>query len=492
MRRRLRVPTFLIALSATSMVGTVARAQGNYHSQPLGGRSALMGGTGVALGADGAAPLLNPAGIVNVRGGSLAFASRLFQYRDRTYDAWHQPLPIDANRFGALDLGDVSESNQTLDSLPTTTCYFADFGQGDSGERLHQFAFCIAKTEESDVSISAARRSAAYAGGRVDLAESSETSWGRRHFGLGWGIEVGEHVKLGTSLYASLAKYSLFAGGHSLFESGGRATTGGYQFSATAASWELVPSVGVIVKISDELTAGASVRGRTLRLSGDYEATLAVNSHDGTVMQEVTEGDFLARLPPRIAMGIGWQSGRWRVEGDGFFHFGEEDYARIDVTDEQALVASNGSVSRLTRTRDASDFAVPVANWGLGVEMFIDDELSVLAGGNTDFSALPDLDATAGPLNGRHNSYHGALGIGSYGSLGELLIGTRVSYSVGQVATVDQLAPTPTVVPTDQTEIAVALVLSGRVHLRTVGQAAIKVLDTVRRTPEGDGAKSGD
>src|SRR5258706_7997887 len=51
---------------ATLFVASTASAQENFRATPSGGRSALMGGTGVALGTDGAAPFLNPATLVRI------------------------------------------------------------------------------------------------------------------------------------------------------------------------------------------------------------------------------------------------------------------------------------------------------------------------------------------------------------------------------------------------------------------------------------------
>ena len=42
-----------MVLVATLLQGAAAGAQATYGSAPIGGRSALMGGTGIALGHDG-------------------------------------------------------------------------------------------------------------------------------------------------------------------------------------------------------------------------------------------------------------------------------------------------------------------------------------------------------------------------------------------------------------------------------------------------------
>ena len=82
------------ALVASLLHGGVARAQATYGSAPIGGRSALMGGTGIALGHDGAAPLLNPATIVHIDDSGLAFSVNFYSYQTAHLTDFHQPLAI--------------------------------------------------------------------------------------------------------------------------------------------------------------------------------------------------------------------------------------------------------------------------------------------------------------------------------------------------------------------------------------------------------------
>src|SRR5687767_8918643 len=82
---------------------TLAYAQGNDLSSPTGGRSALMGNTGVALGRDGAAPFNNPAAIVRIRDESLAFSVNYYSLGIASFERWHQPGPV-AEQFGQVKL----------------------------------------------------------------------------------------------------------------------------------------------------------------------------------------------------------------------------------------------------------------------------------------------------------------------------------------------------------------------------------------------------
>ncbi|MEI9952284.1 MAG: hypothetical protein WDO74_25670 [Pseudomonadota bacterium] len=104
-RRTSRV-AYLAALVITLILTrtTRARAQANDRSSPLGGRSALMGNTGVALGRDGAAPFLNPATVVGIDDRRLAFSVNFLALQVNHFKDWHQPDGVDP-RFGEVSLG---------------------------------------------------------------------------------------------------------------------------------------------------------------------------------------------------------------------------------------------------------------------------------------------------------------------------------------------------------------------------------------------------
>src|SRR5450432_3449387 len=81
-----------------------AGAQGNDRSSPTGGRSSLMGNTGVALARDGSAPFINPATIVVIDNQRLAFSVNFFTYSIRHFIHWNQPGPVEAAKFGDVAL----------------------------------------------------------------------------------------------------------------------------------------------------------------------------------------------------------------------------------------------------------------------------------------------------------------------------------------------------------------------------------------------------
>ena len=106
------------------LFGASARAQGNYRSAALGGRSALMGDTGVALGTDGAAPFLNPATVVRVE--STLALSVTFVSLDVLHGAsWYTPGPVDP-AFGSVPTTGADIFRVSGNAIPSTLCLFTD------------------------------------------------------------------------------------------------------------------------------------------------------------------------------------------------------------------------------------------------------------------------------------------------------------------------------------------------------------------------------
>ena len=64
----------LTLMLTLTFVPRLSRAQSSYRAVPMGGRTALMGNTGITFSRDGSAPFLNPATIVWIRDTRIAFS----------------------------------------------------------------------------------------------------------------------------------------------------------------------------------------------------------------------------------------------------------------------------------------------------------------------------------------------------------------------------------------------------------------------------------
>src|SRR5262249_44534594 len=124
-----RVVAGLAALAA-SLVAPYAVAQGNYRATPAGGRSALMGGTGIAMGRDGAAAFLNPATIADIEDTTLAFSVNFYSFSRTRLTNFFQPRGAEQAVFGDLRLPEATLRESRFDALPSTLCLFLTLKEG--------------------------------------------------------------------------------------------------------------------------------------------------------------------------------------------------------------------------------------------------------------------------------------------------------------------------------------------------------------------------
>ncbi len=186
-----------------------ARAQGNDLSAPSGGRSALMGNTGVALSRDGSAPILNPATIVRIDDNSLAFSVNFYTFASTSFSHWHQPAPVDTTRFGDVGLNGTSISTNGFRIFPSTLCLFFTVrgvtAEGSNDGGLHggrqKLAICFGSTEFEDVVLPALSFRGNTPLGMTAQTQSVARNWNRFHAGPTYSISFGDNFAVGLSLH---------------------------------------------------------------------------------------------------------------------------------------------------------------------------------------------------------------------------------------------------------------------------------------------------
>ena len=117
-------------------------------------------------------------------------------------------------------------------------------------------------------------------------------------------------------------------------------------------------------------------------------------------------------------------------------------------------------------------------NTSLGAEYFVTRGLSLLGGASTNLSTLFDLSPTTSLGNlvqSRTNHVAVSFGIGSYGGIGDLLMGMQLDYGWGQALTAN-----PYVVPNEWAAVgtqtySAMFILAGATNLRAIGRAVEKV-----------------
>lgn len=474
---------------ALGVATSTAAATGNHHSVPLGGRSALMGGTGVVLGADGAAPFLNPANIARVVDRRIAFSARFFRLSEQRYDDWHD--------FGNAGVGDSTRHERDLSTVPDTTCYFFSTGEARRTEAPaalvgdHKLSICFGKTEETELEVRAAGFSAASPVRRVDQIQQLEFAWHRLSAGPTWAAFLTERWAIGAALFVTRSRFeqSLVVS-NVVEEATGQARASSYEGFINAYSWELVPSVGTTYRLGQHLTAGLALRAPGIHLGGSAYASRLEAAAGATEerRQAMGEGAFRAAPPLRLGAGLGGEWESVRLELDVGVHLGQSDYLRARFDSDELTYSSGAVTSRERLHVDLRDETEAVVNAGLGVELFLTSRLSLLTGIQTDRNALRPLDAarqSSRLSRVRADYYRAGLGLSSYTDFGDLVFGTQFAYGRGHIAGVDGLFGAPAPAVTGFRELALMVVLAGSVSWGSVSQAAVHMEDAV----QGDAAE---
>jgi hypothetical protein len=481
-----------VGFSALSLllVSGAARAQGNYNNSPLGGRAAVLGGTGVVLGTDGAAPFINPATMLRIESASLAFSARFFRYSELTIDNWQQPGAVDAGRFGALDLRGTTVKDRNLESLPDTTCFFFDAPGSKRGTRravrTRVLAICTGKTEESETVLPELDFAGESAGQVVNQTQSLRQEWSHRSFGPSAAFAITDRLWFGASLFVTRAKLRTSVSATTLTEqaAAGTAITASYFSGISADSWDTLLHLGLSYQVSDVLTTGLALRTTNVHLFDNFQMSQVSTFDDGIASTRfwAGEGDYVVKQPLRLALGMAAEWPEFRLEVDGFFHSGQKNYARGELDRELILVDAATVTSRTSEPIVLQESVHPLVNLGIGAEWFVARNLSLLFGFSTDLTALPELedgviDATL--FRARMNWLRTGGGLASYTDFGDFVLGVRGDYGWGELQAVNTFVVPNRLELVDQRELGVMLVLAGRISLGTIQRTALGVQHVV-------------
>ncbi len=476
-----------VALAAS---GT-ARAQGNDRSAPSGGRSALMGNTGVALARDGSAPFVNPAAMGAIEDQRIAFSVNFFTYQITHFGGWNQPGTVDTAQFGPLKLNGAQDESKKFQGLPSTLCLFltlapgrpAGEGEARGGHRGGQkLAFCIGSLETTVVNLTSLSFNGSTPAGSTAQIESIARSWSRLYVGPSYSLYATDHFAIGLSLHGVATVESFVVDASSLTSlAGGSAAQSALGSAGSGYSFDLAALLGATYTLG-AWTLGASLQLPALHVLGQYQAT----SHDefGGMAggQDTTDftngsGSFSAPPPARASVGVGLELPRITVEADAFLDFPAPDAISTSLHGTSTDLAAGALTSSPFAARYSID-SRPALNGAAGAEYFFTPSFSVIGGANTNISTLPGLapaSSLGNILQSRTNYVGASIGIGSYGRGGDLLFGFQLDYGWGQALVVN-----PYVLPNewalvDTHSYAATLILAGATDLRTIGRAVEKI-----------------
>jgi hypothetical protein len=282
-----------------------------------------MGGTGVALARDGSAPFLNPATIVGISDLSFAFSANLYSFSLAHYANWHQPGAVDRSQFGALELSDTSLTQSRFDVIPSTLCLF--FSVGPAGKGRQKLAACLGTTERELESFPAVNyRSLAGSGTVATQAHSVSHGWLRFRAGPAWSVQATDRLALGATLHGVYTSYDrLWSVNAVAVDSGGKPLESSFDSSASGMSIDLVTTVGATYRLDRHTTFGASAELPSFHVTSNFDASLA-NNYSGAGAEHtdlvIGHGTFEAPPPAHLALGIGGEWERLKIEANATFY----------------------------------------------------------------------------------------------------------------------------------------------------------------------------
>jgi hypothetical protein len=460
-----------------------------------------MGGTGVALARDGAAPFLNPATIIHIDDSGLAFSVNFYTAQWAHLSGFHQPGAVTGP-----SLPDTSLDATRADALPSTLCLFLTIGDwGDNraqteaaeapGHRKgrRKLAACLAQPERSQFSATAV----GYTGQAGSLSASQGTSiqrsWNRLYVGPSYSVYVSDRVALGAAINGIGTTASSTWGVDSLFTQStpGAAAAGSasaYDTGMTAYSVDLNAVLGLVWHIDDVQVLGASVSTPSVHVLGSYSGTAAVQSQgpggQGATLA-TSSGNFNAPVPVRVAAGFGVETRRLRIEGDASAYLPVTYLARAEVQ-TQLTSLGHGATTSASFPSSTQMAGWPVVDVGLGLEYFLSRRFSLLTGASTDMSELAPLPArpAVGTLaETRMQRVTTSIGLGSYADGSELLLGTELSYAWGKSIALDPYGEAPQLSLVDQRTYQVMLIIAGSASISAF-RRTLKDLGDVVKFPQ--------
>jgi hypothetical protein len=485
------------------LVGSMAQpasAQANYRTAPIGGRSQLLGGTGMTFGSDAAMGFLNPATAVLVEDSRLAFSVNFYAAAYAFAPSWYAPGPI-APAFGGLVVDHPSTSSITFNALPSSLCLFFRAGdveglsiaQKDERTRTSRVGFCLATIQAESFGTTADLFDAEHPPGVSRQAQSILQSYTRFAAGPTYAIQVTPALSLGGSIHANLATHrSLTTSDTTTFGSSPTPIDTSFYRASRGDSFDFTALGGATLRFGRQ-TVGLSVRSPSLHVYG----VGAVNEQThfdgaGTQTQLLTaRGSFVSRSPLRVGLGTGFEGSWGQAEIDLFYDhsLGEAYSAELDG---HQTTTRGGVVDDRAATFDLNQRATAIMNVAAGVELVASPTISVLLGASSDLSAVPQGALASTVFNYFPQSTDrlaGSLGVGSHGAGGEVIIGAELAYGWGQRVSVNPYQLPPTETPTSIHSYQLTFVIAGATNLKTLKRAVEDIRDVIRQRTEEEKEK---
>jgi hypothetical protein len=472
--------------------GTRAHAQSNYRLSPVGGRSQLLGGTGMTFGRDAAAAFINPATAVLVDDQRLSFSVNFYTVSFVNAPRWYTPGAIDRSRFGDLDIRNPTMTDLEFNALPSSLCIYFNVPdiavlatKKDERARQARLGLCLATVSSQSFNFAAEGFSEQNAPSVTRQAQTLSQSYTRFVAGPTYAMQVSDALAIGASLHASFASHrSLLAATATTYGTSPSPINSMFYSGSRGDAFQLDATFGATYRFGKQ-TVGVSLRSPSVHVYGVGGANRqSYFDGAGSAASLVSvSGSFVSRSPPRIALGTGLE-GKWGMaELNTSLDFPINSYS-ADLEGRQIETRESVVDDRPTRLI-LSERARGVVNFSAGSEVFMSPKVSLLTGLSTDISAVPQGALRGGSLFNyypyKSHRIAGSFGFSSHGDGGELLLGGEVSVGWGERLAVNSYQLPPVIGTTGHGTYQVMLVIAGSTSLRAIKRAVEDVKEVITR-----------
>jgi len=387
-----------------TLVAPAAAQDGQYWTNQVGNRARLLGGAVVGESTDLSSVYYNPGGLSLNRQPELLLSGNVVEYSKYTVE--------DAD----IDGGDLSRS-----SLRGTASLFAgELRPSFLGK--HRLAYSFLQRQRSDLRADAQASvtgtdildvpNLAFLSDDVRLDRSIRDNW----YGITWSYPVAETIGVGVSTFAAnrtdrLRIQNLAQG----LGQDGRAGLGIEARDHSFGTWRMLWKAGVQV-ILDDLQIGMSLTTPSVGLTGDgdvgFDSSLVTQdiAMQGSVTSEINtnaQDDLKAEWRSPFSIGVGASY----PYGATSFHMSAEWFDSVSRYTALQAEPFVGQTSGETIPLAVEAQLDSVFNMAFGVAHEFSEDLTILGGFHTDFSAAPDRDDASQLIpSTKMNLYHFAAG----------------------------------------------------------------------------------
>ena len=282
---------------------------------PFGGRSAAMGGVGIARGDDSAMPILNPAGVAIIPRSSIAVSASVYNASIITVPHFNGDRPSTMSPLGP---GEISQNGLASTYILSTPTSLVGVLHLDGGESTHNLAASI--TVPRNVgrkflqSVDTSDNRLAGSMGTYTIREDTTYILSSQRYLLagsyGYGAPRSDlgSLRLGASIIFSYAptlwtlshKYRSFVG--NAMDVQGEVSDQSFD----SYSADLTGTLGAQLDLTGEWSVGLVVQAPSLHLDGNLKSTLSEQSFHGLserLLSTRRTGDYTDGMPLRVGGG---------------------------------------------------------------------------------------------------------------------------------------------------------------------------------------------